>query len=106
MDGVDDDEFPSLSERAFFRTGNMRKSRLEVRDYVSISFRESLLSDNLFKGGEAPPRRGRFPSLSERAFFRTEMMVRKFLLTRLQVSISFRESLLSDKGIVPQVKLS
>ncbi len=68
--------FPSLSERAFFRTGG-EDSRCDCEsERVSISFRESLLSDQL--GSSELP-----------------------LLVNQQVSISFRESLLSDmKGIV------
>jgi len=43
-------EFPSLSERAFFRTPNGRKIQKEERRGVSISFRESLLSDTIAIG--------------------------------------------------------
>jgi len=88
--------FPSLSERAFFRTRKKRPKRKARTDRVSISFRESLLSDrkspgswtvlmttsfHLFQrepsfGLEICEKAGwkyeiTFPSLSERAFFRT-----------------------------------
>ncbi len=88
--------FPSLSERTFFRTSSHSRSPCKSDSRVSISFRENLLSDiqpqqkslqkrqsrfHLFQRepsfGPTPDNvaiavlREKFPSLSERAFFRT-----------------------------------
>jgi len=70
--------FPSLSERAFFRTKNKLASERSNRIW--------------------------FPSLSERAFFRTAggpVVARQ----ANYVSISFRESLLSDLSVLWVMKV-
>ena len=93
------EKFPSLSERAFFRTSYAEFSCSCTHRKVSISFRESLLSDLLNQLKMNTKIMKKFPSLSERAFFRTCYWQVPRDVRFLLVSISFRENLLSDDSL-------